>query len=97
MIQVTLILANSSSLQPILFIIILVFEGLEHDNILLQGDHVALLAAFTEMGLKLRVDMPEQAMTAVTLFLENASLVSKVFMSLILAFFKINIFLSSKN
>ncbi|XP_042418895.1 uncharacterized protein LOC122007137 [Zingiber officinale] len=37
-----------------------------------EVDHVALLAAFTEMGFKLRVDMPEQAMTVVTLFFANA-------------------------
>lgn len=35
---------------------------------LLQGDHVALLSAFAEMGLKLRLDVPEQAMEVITVF-----------------------------
>nr|GEX55598.1 hypothetical protein [Tanacetum cinerariifolium] len=33
-----------------------------------QGDHVALLSAFAEMGLKLRLDMPEQAMEVTNVF-----------------------------
>ncbi|XP_074587630.1 protein ACTIVITY OF BC1 COMPLEX KINASE 8, chloroplastic-like [Curcuma longa] len=37
-----------------------------------EVDHVALLAAFSEMGFKLRVDMPEHAMTVVNLFYANA-------------------------
>jgi len=35
---------------------------------LLKGDHVALLSAFEEMGLKLRLDIPEQAMEITTVF-----------------------------
>ncbi|KAI4379847.1 hypothetical protein MLD38_006092 [Melastoma candidum] len=31
-----------------------------------EGDHVALLSAFTELGLKLRLDIPEQAMEVTT-------------------------------
>ncbi|XP_062098421.1 uncharacterized protein LOC133804281 isoform X3 [Humulus lupulus] len=34
----------------------------------IQGDHVALLSAFAEMGLKLRLDLPEQAMELITVF-----------------------------
>ncbi|KAK9049272.1 hypothetical protein SSX86_031760, partial [Deinandra increscens subsp. villosa] len=33
-----------------------------------EGDHVALLSAFAEMGLKLRLDMPEQAMEVTNVF-----------------------------
>ncbi|KGN60332.2 uncharacterized protein LOC101216220 [Cucumis sativus] len=33
-----------------------------------EGDHVALLSSFAEMGLKLRLDMPEQAMTVTNVF-----------------------------
>ncbi|KAK9099726.1 hypothetical protein Scep_023156 [Stephania cephalantha] len=33
-----------------------------------EGDHVALLSAFAEMGLKLRLDMPDQAMTITNVF-----------------------------
>lgn len=33
-----------------------------------QGDYVGLLSAFSEMGLKLRLDMPEQAMEVATAF-----------------------------
>ncbi|CAJ1972299.1 unnamed protein product [Sphenostylis stenocarpa] len=33
-----------------------------------EGDHVALLSAFAEMGLKLRLDIPEQAMEVTTVF-----------------------------
>ena len=48
-----------------------------------QGDHVALLSAFAEMGLKLRLDVPEQAMDVITVFFRattsaNESLVSIV-------------------
>ncbi|XWS70610.1 hypothetical protein CRYUN_Cryun03dG0061400 [Craigia yunnanensis] len=38
-----------------------------------KGDHVALLSAFSEMGLKLRLDMPEQAMEVVTLFFRSST------------------------
>ncbi|KAJ7958616.1 Beta-lactamase-related protein [Quillaja saponaria] len=33
-----------------------------------EGDHVALLSSFAEMGLKLRLDMPDQAMKVTALF-----------------------------
>ncbi|KAI3690319.1 hypothetical protein L2E82_48299 [Cichorium intybus] len=33
-----------------------------------EGDHVALLSAFAEMGLKLRLDIPEQAMEITSVF-----------------------------
>ncbi|RZB68841.1 hypothetical protein D0Y65_038566 [Glycine soja] len=33
-----------------------------------KGDHVALLSAFAEMGLKLRLDIPEQAMEVTAVF-----------------------------
>ncbi|KAK7293711.1 hypothetical protein RJT34_16584 [Clitoria ternatea] len=33
-----------------------------------EGDHVALLSAFAEMGLKLRLDIPEQVMEVTTVF-----------------------------
>eukprot|EP00258_Populus_trichocarpa_P042340 XP_024458359.1 uncharacterized protein LOC18100773 isoform X2 [Populus trichocarpa] len=35
---------------------------------LLLGDHVALLSSFAEMGLKLRLDLPEQAMDVTSIF-----------------------------
>lgn len=38
-----------------------------------EGDHVALLAAFTEMGLKLRLDMPDQAMDIASVFFRNST------------------------
>ncbi|KAF0918817.1 hypothetical protein E2562_026190 [Oryza meyeriana var. granulata] len=38
-----------------------------------EGDHVALLSAFAEMGLKLRVDMPEQAMDIATVFFRQST------------------------
>ncbi|KAE9588953.1 hypothetical protein Lal_00012681 [Lupinus albus] len=34
----------------------------------IEGDHVALLSAFAEMGLKLRLDLPEQAMEVTSVF-----------------------------
>lgn len=34
---------------------------------------MALLSAFAEMGLKLRLDMPEQAMEVTTVFFRNAT------------------------
>ncbi|KAF9681394.1 hypothetical protein SADUNF_Sadunf06G0221200 [Salix dunnii] len=33
-----------------------------------EGDHVALLSSFAEMGLKLRLDLPEQAMDVTSVF-----------------------------
>jgi hypothetical protein len=38
-----------------------------------QGDHAALLSAFAEMGLKLRLDMPEQAMEVTNVFFRTSS------------------------
>ncbi|XP_059459433.1 uncharacterized protein LOC132188991 [Corylus avellana] len=38
-----------------------------------EGDHVALLSAFAEMGLKLRLDMPEQAMEVTTIFFRTST------------------------
>ncbi|XP_044509223.1 uncharacterized protein LOC123228086 [Mangifera indica] len=38
-----------------------------------EGDHVALLSAMAEMGLKLRLDMPEQAMEITTLFFREST------------------------
>ncbi|XP_044507500.1 probable protein kinase UbiB isoform X1 [Mangifera indica] len=38
-----------------------------------EGDHVALLSAMAEMGLKLRLDMPEQAMEVTTLFFREST------------------------
>ncbi|XP_057477288.1 uncharacterized protein LOC130764990 [Actinidia eriantha] len=38
-----------------------------------EGDHVALLSAFEEMGLRLRVDMPEQAMEVTSVFFRNST------------------------
>uniref|UniRef100_A0A803LYT6 ABC1 atypical kinase-like domain-containing protein n=2 Tax=Chenopodium quinoa TaxID=63459 RepID=A0A803LYT6_CHEQI len=38
-----------------------------------EGDHVALLSAFSEMGLKLRMDLPEQAMEVTTIFFRNST------------------------
>ncbi|CAN1825570.1 Protein ACTIVITY OF BC1 COMPLEX KINASE 8, chloroplastic [Linum perenne] len=38
-----------------------------------EGDHVALLSAFSEMGLKLRLDMPEQAMEVTNVFFRTAT------------------------
>ncbi|KAK0571202.1 hypothetical protein LWI29_012394 [Acer saccharum] len=38
-----------------------------------EGDHVALLSAFSEMGLKLRLDLPEQAMDVTSVFFRNST------------------------
>ncbi|RXH91884.1 hypothetical protein DVH24_020907 [Malus domestica] len=38
-----------------------------------EGDHVALLSAFAEMGLKLRLDIPEQAMEITTVFFRSTT------------------------
>lgn len=38
-----------------------------------EGDHVALLSAFAEMGLKLRLDIPEQAMEVTTIFFRETT------------------------
>lgn len=38
-----------------------------------EGDHVALLSAFSEMGLKLRLDIPEQAMEVTSVFFRTST------------------------
>lgn len=38
-----------------------------------EGDQVALLSAFAEMGLKLRVDMPQQSMDIATIFFRQST------------------------
>ncbi|KAK6912370.1 ABC1 atypical kinase-like domain [Dillenia turbinata] len=38
-----------------------------------EGDHVALLSAFAEMGLKLRLDVPEQAMEVTSIFFRTTT------------------------
>lgn len=38
-----------------------------------EGDHAALLSAFEEMGLRLRLDMPEQAMEVTSVFFRNST------------------------
>ncbi|XP_020275190.1 uncharacterized protein LOC109849732 [Asparagus officinalis] len=44
-----------------------------------EGNHVALLSAFEEMGLKLRVDMPEQAMDVTAVFFRNSTPATEAF------------------
>ncbi|KAG8656749.1 hypothetical protein MANES_03G001800v8 [Manihot esculenta] len=38
-----------------------------------EGDHVALLSAFAEMGLKLRLDIPDQAMEVTNIFFRTST------------------------
>lgn len=38
----------------------------------LQGDYAALLSAFTEIGLKLRMDMPEDVMQVTNFFFRRS-------------------------
>ncbi|KAH6783584.1 ABC1 family protein [Perilla frutescens var. hirtella] len=38
-----------------------------------EGDHVALLSSFTEMGLKLRLDLPEQVMEIANVFFRTST------------------------
>ncbi|XP_062229733.1 uncharacterized protein LOC133927332 [Phragmites australis] len=42
-----------------------------------EGDHVALLSAFAEMGLKLRVDMPQQSMEIATILFRQSTTASE--------------------
>ncbi|OMO91123.1 Beta-lactamase-related protein [Corchorus olitorius] len=42
-----------------------------------EGDHVALLSAFSEMGLKLRIDTPEKALEAMTGFFRSSTPVNE--------------------
>ncbi|XP_030475469.2 uncharacterized protein LOC115692678 [Syzygium oleosum] len=44
-----------------------------------EGDHVALLSAFAEMGLKLRLDIPEQAMEVTTVFFRTSTPATEAF------------------
>lgn len=44
-----------------------------------EGDHVALLSAFAEMGLRLRLDVPEQAMEVSTLFFRTSAPANEAF------------------
>ncbi|XP_011045048.1 PREDICTED: uncharacterized protein LOC105140066 [Populus euphratica] len=43
----------------------------------IQGDHVALLSSFSEMGLKLRLDFPEQAMDFISVFFRTSTSASE--------------------
>lgn len=47
-----------------------------------KGDHVALLSAFAEMGLKLRLDLPEQAMEVTTVLFSTSTLANEAQVSL---------------
>lgn len=49
---------------------------------LLQGDHVALLSAFAEMGLKLRLDLPEQAMEVTNVFFRTSTPANEAIVSM---------------
>uniref|UniRef100_A0A6M2ECR5 Uncharacterized protein n=1 Tax=Populus davidiana TaxID=266767 RepID=A0A6M2ECR5_9ROSI len=42
-----------------------------------EGDHVALLSSFAEMGLKLRLDFPEQAMDFISVFFRTSTSASE--------------------
>ncbi|XP_042498174.1 uncharacterized protein LOC122076742 [Macadamia integrifolia] len=44
-----------------------------------EGDHVALLSAFAEMGLRLRLDMPEQAMQITSVLFRTSTPASEAF------------------
>lgn len=44
-----------------------------------EGDHAALLSAFSEMGLKLRLDMPEQAMEIANVFFRSSRPATEAF------------------
>ncbi|XP_065874676.1 uncharacterized protein [Euphorbia lathyris] len=44
-----------------------------------EGDHVALLSAFTEMGLKLRLDIPDQVMELTNVFLRQSTPANEAF------------------
>lgn len=49
---------------------------------MLQGDHVALLSAFAEMGLRLRLDIPDQAMEVTNTFFRTSTLANEAFVSI---------------
>ncbi|KAG8636469.1 uncharacterized protein LOC110602898 [Manihot esculenta] len=44
-----------------------------------EGDHVALLSAFAEMGLRLRLDIPDQAMEVTNTFFRTSTLANEAF------------------
>ncbi|WCJ30547.1 ABC1 family protein [Euphorbia peplus] len=44
-----------------------------------EGDHVALLSAFSEMGLKLRLDIPEQVMEVTNIFFRSSTPANEAF------------------
>ncbi|KAJ6814375.1 uncharacterized protein M6B38_139790 [Iris pallida] len=44
-----------------------------------EGNHVGLLSAFSEMGLKLRVDMPEQVMDVTSIFFRSSTTANEAF------------------
>ncbi|XP_055960408.1 uncharacterized protein LOC126667228 isoform X2 [Mercurialis annua] len=44
-----------------------------------EGDHVALLSAFSEMGLKLRLDLPDQAMEVTNVFFRTSTPANEAF------------------
>ncbi|KAL3818398.1 hypothetical protein ACJIZ3_004303 [Penstemon smallii] len=44
-----------------------------------EGDHVALLSSFAEMGLKLRLDIPEQVMEITNIFFRTSAPASEAF------------------
>lgn len=64
---------------------------------MLQGDHVALLSAFAEMGLKLRLDIPDQAMEVTNIFFRtstpaNEAIVSMHFLLVRIFFFNFTLY-----
>lgn len=52
----------------------------------MQGDHVALLAAFAEMGLKFRLDVPEQAMEVTSMFFRSSTPANEALVSFLFLF-----------
>ena len=58
-----------------------------------QGDHVALLSAFAEMGLKLRLDMPEQVMDVTTVFFRTSTPATEALVSMPFDLLDVNPFL----
>ncbi|KAL0330946.1 UNVERIFIED_CONTAM: AarF domain-containing protein kinase [Sesamum angustifolium] len=60
-----------ASAEFIAFWFLLVFT--KGYTLLFAGDHVALLSSFAEMGLKLRLDIPEQVMEISSVFFRNST------------------------
>lgn len=73
--SVLIFLYYSSFNHTNIFIVPRVFEmtAIDYEIIHLQGDHVALLSAFSEMGLRLRLDMPEQVMEITSVFFRSST------------------------